>query len=108
MSKMRYQSTRGGIKNLTFEEALLSGYLADSGICLPECFPQVLILFNLVQNTFFGFSVLSLGKSEKLKFQIDRETLSIWSKMSYPELVKAVMALYISEDEVPSESINGT
>ena len=38
---MKYQSTRGNIKNLTFEEALLSGYLSDAGICLPETFPKV-------------------------------------------------------------------
>ena len=46
---MKYCSTRGKIKGLSFEDVLFSGFLADGGMALPESIPQVCIfIFNLI------------------------------------------------------------
>ena len=38
---MRYQSTRGGVKGVSFSEVLLSSYAPDGGLYVPESLPQV-------------------------------------------------------------------
>lgn len=38
---MKYCSTRGGVKDATFEEALFTGYAKDGGIMLPQEIPEV-------------------------------------------------------------------
>lgn len=75
---MKYCSTRGGVRGLTFQDAILCGWASDGGILLPETIPQV--------------------PSEKLQ---------VWSKLSYVELFKAVLPVFISEEEIPQQSING-
>ena len=77
--KMKYQSTRGGVKGLSFEEALYTGYAEDGGILLPEEVPK-----------------------------ITRDVLQKWSKLSYIELVKEVVALFVSKEEIPTNDLNGT
>ena len=75
---MKYSSTRGGVKGLTFEEAILSGFASDGGILLPDSIPRV-----------------------------DEATLLRWSNLSYVELFKEVLPLFISEEEIPREEISG-
>ncbi len=75
---MKYCSTRGGSSGLTFEDALFSGFTSDGGILLPESIPQ-----------------------------IDEETLGKWADLSYPQLVKQIVPLFISEDEIPRQDLNG-
>lgn len=74
---MKYCSTRGGVKGWTFEQALFSGFLKDGGIILPETIPK-----------------------------IDVQTLKTWSKLSYLDLMKKIVSLYVSE-EIPATVLNG-
>ncbi|OWF40335.1 threonine synthase-like 2 [Mizuhopecten yessoensis] len=75
---MRYCSTRGGVTGLTFEEALYTGYAEDGGIILPETIPT-----------------------------ITTDTLKSWSKLSYVGLVKEIVPLFVGEDEIPKDELNG-
>ena len=38
---MKYKSTRGGVKGLTFQEAVLTGLADDEGLLVPELIPNV-------------------------------------------------------------------
>jgi len=38
---MKYQSTRGGVKDFSFEEAVLSGLAEDGGLFVPYSIPFV-------------------------------------------------------------------
>lgn len=57
-------------------ESMLSGYLSEGGIVLPENVPRV-----------------------------SREELSKWVTLSYPELCKKVLQLFIDEAEISKEEI---
>ncbi|WAR21412.1 THNS2-like protein, partial [Mya arenaria] len=61
---MKYCSTRGGVSDATFEEAVFTGYAADGGILLPQEIQPV-----------------------------SMETLKAWSKLSFVELAKEIMQL---------------
>lgn len=74
---MKYCSTRGQERNLTFEEVLFSGYAKDGGLYMPEFFPN-----------------------------ISNEELELWSKYSYPELVFAVARKFIDEEEISCAVLN--
>lgn len=74
---MKYCSTRGGVKGLTFEDALYTGYAEDGGILLPEEIPNI--------------------SNDKLKS---------WSKLSYVELVKEIVPYFVGEDEIPKDELN--
>ena len=73
---MKYISSRGKETGLSFEEVLFSGYAKDGGLYFPETIPK-----------------------------IDLETLKTWKNLSYPEIVRNVMQLYIGEDEIPTEDL---
>ena len=75
---MKYRSTRGGASGLTFEEALYTGYATDGGILLPETVPAV-----------------------------DRDTLKSWAPLTYPQLAKKIVPMFVGEDEIPSSDLNG-
>ena len=75
---MKYNSTRGGAKGFSFEEALLSGYASDGGLFMPEVIPKV-----------------------------TTSTLKLWAKLSYVDLVKEIVALYVSQDEMPKADLDG-
>ncbi|XP_064622944.1 threonine synthase-like 2 [Lineus longissimus] len=75
---MKYLSTRGSRQGMSFEDALMSpGFLPDGGLILPETIPNISL-----------------------------ETLTQWSKLSYPELAKEIVSLYVSEDEIPRVELN--
>ena len=74
---MKYKSTRGEVSNLTFREALFSGFLSDGGILLPEVIPN-----------------------------ISTEQLKSWRKLSYPDLAKRIIPLFVDETEIPSQHLN--
>ena len=38
-TKVFFQSTRGGVRGVSFEEAVLSGYAPDGGLLVPELVP---------------------------------------------------------------------
>lgn len=75
---MKYISTRGGVSGLTFEEALYTGYAEDGGILLPETIPV-----------------------------IDKSTLKSWAQLTYSQLAKKIVPLYVGEDEIPTADLNG-
>lgn len=75
---MKYTSTRGGVRDLTFEDALFTGYATDGGILVPEEIPTV-----------------------------SAETLKSWGHLSFVELAKEIVSLFISEEEIPRSDLNG-
>ncbi|MEW5948855.1 MAG: threonine synthase [Thermodesulfobacteriota bacterium] len=65
---MRYISTRGQIKPVSFREAVIMGLATDGGLLLPESIPSI-----------------SAGE------------LRNWARLSYPELAFKVMSLFITD-----------
>ncbi|XP_006817161.1 threonine synthase-like 2 [Saccoglossus kowalevskii] len=76
---MKYCSTCGEVQGWTFEQALFStGFVRDGGLLMPETTPQI------TQNT-----------------------LQQWRNLSFVELAKEIIPLFISEDEIPRKDLNG-
>ena len=75
---MKYRSTRGKAKAESFEDVLFSGYASDGGLFMPEKIPLV-------------------GKT----------TLEKWRNLSYLELCKEVMSLFIPSEEIPAKDLEG-
>lgn len=69
---MKYCSTMGGVKGLSFEDVLFSGYLEDGGMALPESIPKVSL-----------------------------ETLKSWAGLSYRDIVLKIVPLFVTEEELP-------
>ncbi|XP_075608886.1 threonine synthase-like 2 isoform X2 [Balearica regulorum gibbericeps] len=74
---MEYVSTRGGVGAVNFEGALFSGYAPDGGLFMPQHIPL-----------------------------LDGDTLRRWSRLSYPELVKELCSLFITDGLVPRSTLN--
>mmetsp|Transcript_7827 Transcript_7827/g.25710 ORF Transcript_7827/g.25710 Transcript_7827/m.25710 type:complete len:504 (+) Transcript_7827:57-1568(+) len=68
---MKYRSTRGGVSNLSFVEAVMMGLAPDKGLLVPERVPKV-----------------------------DAATLEKWKTLEFHELAVEIMSLYISRDEI--------
>ena len=64
---MKYISTRGGIEPIPFREAVMMGLARDSGLVLPERYPDV------------------------------RDRLAAWSSLSYPDLAFEILSLYADD-----------
>ena len=75
---MRFTSTRGGVSGVTFEEALLSGYALDGGLYLPED-PPVLT----------------------------REEWKQLAALSYPQLVKKMLRMFVDQEELSDSELDG-
>jgi len=73
---MKYISSRGGEKDLSFKQVLFAGYAKDGGLYFPESIPT-----------------------------LSKETLESWSKLGYPEIVKNVMSLFIGEEDILSDDL---
>jgi len=75
---MLYQSTRGQVKGLTFEEALFTGYTHDGGILVPHTIPIV-----------------------------SPETLAEWRKLqlTYQQVVTRVVRLFVDEIELSTSEL---
>ncbi|ROT85921.1 threonine synthase-like 2 [Penaeus vannamei] len=73
---MKYCSTRGKEKGLSFKDVLFSGYAKDGGLYMPEVIPK-------------------LNETE----------VKEWSTHSYPELVYLISRKFISEEEIPSHAL---
>ena len=74
-----YQSTRGGVGGVRFEDALLCGYASDGGLHMPAVVPVV-----------------------------DVETLRSWSDLPYVELAKRIIPMFVPEAEIPHTHVFGT
>lgn len=70
---VHYRSTRGGVRNLSFEQAVLTGLASDRGLLVPEV------------NEFPSLPANALEK---------------WATLSYQELAVEVMSLFIDEREI--------
>jgi threonine synthase len=68
---MRYKSTRGGVKDCSFVEAVLMGLAPDGGLLVPQSIPTV-----------------------------SPATLETWRTLSFPDLAVEVISLYIDESEI--------
>ena len=75
---MKYQSTRGQVTGITFEEALCSGFVQDGGMVMPEEIPV-----------------------------ISEDTLTSWSGLSYTDLAKKITRMFVAEDEMPQGDLFG-
>ncbi|XP_035673866.1 threonine synthase-like 2 isoform X1 [Branchiostoma floridae] len=74
---MRYSSTRGGVKGQTFEQALFSGYCSDGGLLFPDSVPQ-----------------------------IPQKTLQTWADLSYVDLCKEIIPLFVDDTEIPRKDLH--
>ncbi|XP_005092382.1 threonine synthase-like 2 [Aplysia californica] len=75
---MKYRSTRGDVKGVSFKDLLLSGYASDGGMLLPESFPQV-----------------------------STESLRSWAGLTYEQLAYEVISLFITEEDIPADDLKG-
>ncbi|RLN55279.1 hypothetical protein BBJ28_00020092 [Nothophytophthora sp. Chile5] len=75
---VQYRSTRGGVRNLSFEQAVLTGLAADRGLLVPEAdqFPQ-----------------------------LPANALTDWAALSYQELAVEVMGLFVDESEISRDQL---
>merc|ERR1719209_369698 len=73
---MKYISSRGLESGLTFQEVLFSGYAKDGGLYFPEKIPKM-----------------------------TAETLQEWKNLSYPDIVKNVMGMFIGEEDIPKDDL---
>ena len=75
---MKYRSTRGKVQAESFEDVLFSGYASDGGLFMPERIPLV-----------------------------DKTTLEKWKNLSYLDLSKEVMSLFVPPEEIPAKDLDG-
>ena len=76
---MTFCSTRGGVKGLTFKEALLSpGYAADGGLFVPEAIPR-----------------------------LPADELRSFAGLTYPAVVEKLLGYFVSFDELPRAELQG-
>tara|TARA_B100000405_G_scaffold15364_1_gene12436 strand:- start:30 stop:551 length:522 start_codon:yes stop_codon:yes gene_type:complete len=68
---MRYRSTRGGVEDCGFVDAVLMGLAPDRGLLVPKTIPKV-----------------------------DEATLKKWSKLPFAALATEIISLYIDESEI--------
>ncbi len=74
---MRYISTRGGVAPVTFTKAVMMGLGTDGGLLLPEKIPSV-----------------------------DMATLNEWSKLSFADLAKEVIGLFVEQSDIPKADLD--
>ncbi|XP_057301901.1 threonine synthase-like 2 [Hydractinia symbiolongicarpus] len=74
---MKYRSTRGYASGLSFEESLLTGYLPDGSLLMPETIPC-----------------------------LNKEKLQTWSHLSYKEICVNVFQIFAGEDFLSSKELN--
>ena len=74
---MKYQSTRGGVKGVSFQEVVLSSYAPDGGLYVPEYLPK-----------------------------IGAERLRSWAGLTYQQLMEIVLSLFVSPEELSPQDIH--
>ncbi len=100
---MKYQSTRGQVKNIPFKQAVLMGLAEDGGLLLPETIPQLtpgdLDALSMLAYPELAFQVMSYFIEDipaaKLKSMIDRS----YASFTNPDITPVVHkdGLYILE-----------
>lgn len=86
---MKFCSTRGQVRDVSFKDAIIQGYAADGGMFLPQSIPQ-----------------LDTGMKLAAYFS-QRGLLEEWrtQKKTYLDVCKDVLALFVSE-EIPRPELN--
>lgn len=76
---MKFCSTRGGVKGLSFQEALLCpGYASDGGLVVPEAIPRLSV-----------------------------DDIRSFAGLTYPEVVEKLLGYFVSVDELSPTEIHG-
>lgn len=75
---MKFNSTRGEVCGVSFEQGIFIGYASDGGLLMPECIPQ-----------------------------LDLKTINLWKDLSYVDLAVEVLSLFISENEIMKTQLKG-
>ena len=78
---IHYTSTRATTvsdRSFSFEQALFAGYLEDGGLAVPDHVPTV-----------------------------DMDTVRSWSKLSYVELCKRIIAMFVPDSEINQFVLHG-
>ena len=75
---MKFVSTRGGVRDVSFEEGIFMGYATDGGLLMPELIPK-----------------------------LDIEILKSWKDLSYVDLCVKILSLFISESEINESELQG-
>ena len=77
---MKYRSTRGGVRSVSFADAILAGNCADGGLLVyvPEELPR-----------------------------FTSDLLREWAGFTYPRLVENVLRLFVSEEEISTTELQG-
>lgn len=76
---MTFCSTRGGVKGLSFQEALLCpGYASDGGLVVPEAIPRLSV-----------------------------DDLRSFAGLTYPEVVEKLLRYFVSTDELSPTELHG-
>jgi threonine synthase len=91
---MRYLSTRGGVRNLPFRDAVMMGLADDSGLLLPESIPSLtpgdIEALEKLAYPELAFQIISLFAGDipaaDLKNLVDRS----YSTFSHPEITPVV------------------
>ncbi|KAJ8609557.1 hypothetical protein CTAYLR_006032 [Chrysophaeum taylorii] len=73
---MRYRSTRGGVRGVSFVEAVMMGLGPDRGLLVPESIPTV-----------------------------SASTLARWKGLAFDELAFEVISLYVDREEISAEEL---
>jgi threonine synthase len=74
---LRYISTRGGVAPVKFSKAVMMGLATDGGLLLPEKIPSV-----------------------------DTATLIKWSTLSFADLAKEVIGLFVDQSDIPKADLD--
>jgi threonine synthase len=92
---MRYTSTRNTTVNVSFEQALTSGYAPDGGLFVPRWAAAFGDRNNSSSST----------KMSLLLPSLDGRVLRSWQPLSYPALLQAVLRLFIDVTEVADDDL---
>ncbi|KAJ8662874.1 threonine synthase [Lichtheimia ornata] len=75
---MKYRSTRGQVKDYSFEEAVMAGLSPDGGLFIPQHIPQ-----------------------------IPANWRQAWANLSFQELAVEILSMYIDDSEIPRADLKG-
>ncbi len=100
---MKYISTRGGIKPIEFNEAVMMGLARDGGLLLPETLPKVdqqrLLAWENLTYQYLATEVLDLFTGSMPKLDLDEIVERSYSSFRHPQVtpVRKAGDLYILE-----------
>ncbi len=100
---MKYISTRGGIKPIEFNEAVMMGLARDGGLLLPETLPAVdqqrLLAWENLSYQYLATEVLDLFTGSMPKLDLDEIVECSYSSFRHPQVtpVRKAGDLYILE-----------